>query len=66
MTVIIIHRAGKDASRGARAWSGLLAALDFELEVETELGANLELAWKTVGRSPLGRLPGAHGPGRRL
>jgi hypothetical protein len=66
MTVIIIHRAGKDASRGARAWSGLLAALDFELEVETELGANLELAWKTVGRSPLGRLPEAHGPGRRL
>jgi AAA domain len=34
MTVIIIHHAGKDASRGARGWSGLLAALDFELEVD--------------------------------
>ena len=36
MTVIIIHHSGKDASRGARGWSGLLAALDFELEVDRD------------------------------
>jgi hypothetical protein len=36
MSVIIIHHAGKDASRGARGWSGLLAALDFELEVDRD------------------------------
>ena len=36
MTAIIIHHAGKDASRGARGWSGLLAALDFELEVDRD------------------------------
>jgi AAA domain len=35
-TCIVIHRAGKDASRGARGWSGLLAALDFELEVDRD------------------------------
>jgi hypothetical protein len=32
-TVLLVHHAGKDASRGARGWSGLLAACDFELEV---------------------------------
>jgi RecA/RadA recombinase len=31
--VLIIHHAGKDASRGARGWSGIRAALDAELEV---------------------------------
>jgi RecA-family ATPase len=36
MTVIIIHHSGKDASRGARGWSGLLAALDFELEIDRD------------------------------
>jgi RecA-family ATPase len=36
MTVIIIHHSGKDASRGARGWSGLLAALDFEFEVDRD------------------------------
>jgi RecA-family ATPase len=36
MTAIIIHHSGKDASRGARGWSGLLAALDFELEVDRD------------------------------
>jgi AAA domain len=36
ITAIIIHHSGKDASRGARGWSGLLAALDFELEVDRD------------------------------
>jgi hypothetical protein len=31
--VVLIHHAGKDLSRGARGWSGLKAAADFELEV---------------------------------
>jgi hypothetical protein len=33
-TVIIAHHFGKDASRGGRGWSGLGAALDFELEID--------------------------------
>ena len=36
MSTVIIHHSGKDASRGARGWSGLLAALDFELEVNRD------------------------------
>ena len=32
-TVLLIHHSGKDASRGARGWSGLRAAADAELEV---------------------------------
>ena len=31
--VLLIHHAGKDAARGARGWSGLRAAADFEAEV---------------------------------
>jgi hypothetical protein len=31
--VILIHHSGKDASKGARGWSGLRAAADVELEV---------------------------------
>lgn len=31
--VILVHHSGKDASRGARGWSGLRAACDAELEV---------------------------------
>jgi len=31
--VMLIHHAGKDASKGARGWSGLKAAADAELEV---------------------------------
>ena len=33
-TVLICHHFGKDAARGGRGWSGLNAALDFELEIE--------------------------------
>lgn len=32
-TVLLIHHAGKDSSKGARGWSGLRAAADAELEV---------------------------------
>jgi hypothetical protein len=39
--VLLVHHAGKDASKGARGWSGLRAAADAELEVV---------------RSPVGRL----------
>lgn len=31
--VVLIHHSGKDASRGARGWSGLKAAADAEIEV---------------------------------
>jgi hypothetical protein len=31
--VILIHHSGKDASKGARGWSGLRAAAEFEMEV---------------------------------
>jgi hypothetical protein len=32
----LIHHTGKESSRGARGWSGLLAACDFELEVSRD------------------------------
>lgn len=31
--VVLVHHAGKDAAKGARGWSGLKAAADFEVEV---------------------------------
>lgn len=31
--VILVHHSGKDASKGARGWSGLKAACDFEFEI---------------------------------
>lgn len=35
-TVILIHHAGKDTSRGARGWSGLKGAMDFQIEVSVD------------------------------
>ena len=32
-TIILVHHSGKDASKGARGWSGLRAAVDAEIEV---------------------------------
>lgn len=32
-TVLLVHHAGKDASKGARGWSGIKAAADAEIEV---------------------------------
>ncbi len=34
--VLLIHHAGKDAAKGARGWSGLRAAADFEAEVSRD------------------------------
>jgi hypothetical protein len=31
--VVLVHHSGKDESRGARGWSGLRAAADFEMEI---------------------------------
>lgn len=36
-TVVLVHHSGKDASRGARGWSGLKGNVDAQLEV-TQLG----------------------------
>ena len=36
MTAMFVHHSGKDKSRGARGWSGLNAALDFELELNRD------------------------------
>jgi hypothetical protein len=33
-TVILIHHSGKDTAKGARGWSGLRGAVDFEIEVQ--------------------------------
>jgi AAA domain len=38
-TVIVVHHTGKDASKGSRGWSGLLGALDFELEIDRKKDA---------------------------
>lgn len=39
--VILVHHAGKDASKGARGWSGLKAAADAEIEVIRALGGRM-------------------------
>lgn len=40
--VVLVHHAGKDLTKGARGWSGLRAAADFEIEVSRE-GKNRKL-----------------------
>lgn len=43
-TVLLVHHAGKDTSKGARGWSGLRAAADAELEiVRTETVRTMQL-----------------------
>lgn len=37
-SVVLVHHSGKDVNRGARGWSGLHAAVDFELRVVKEDG----------------------------
>jgi len=34
--VVLVHHSGKDATRGARGWSGIKAAMDCELEITRE------------------------------
>lgn len=41
-TVVLVHHSGKDAAKGARGWSGIRAAADFEMEV-TRDGENRAL-----------------------
>ena len=36
--VLLIHHAGKDASKGARGWSGIRAAADVEIEISCQDG----------------------------
>jgi hypothetical protein len=40
-TVMLIHHSGKDATKGARGWSGLRAAADAEIEVQKGEGTRL-------------------------
>jgi len=44
--VLLVHHAGKDASRGARGWSGLKGAMDVEIEVTRSklLGRSIQLS----------------------
>lgn len=44
--VLLVHHAGKDATRGARGWSGLKAAMDVEIEVARSplLGRSIRLS----------------------
>jgi len=39
--VLLVHHSGKDASKGARGWSGLRAAADAELEVSKSPGGRM-------------------------
>lgn len=39
--VVLVHHSGKDASRGARGWSGIKAAADAELEVSKGPGGRM-------------------------
>jgi len=39
--VVLVHHAGKDASKGARGWSGLRAAADAEMEVSRGPGGRM-------------------------
>ena len=40
-TVLLVHHAGKDTSKGARGWSGIRAAADAELEVSRTVAGNI-------------------------
>lgn len=52
--VILVHHAGKDASRGARGWSGLKAAADAEVEIErTPLGRAIRVTKQKDGEDGL-------------
>lgn len=52
--VVLIHHSGKDASKGARGWSGLRAAADAEIEVVREAtGRYLRLSKNKDGEDGL-------------
>jgi hypothetical protein len=51
-TVILVHHAGKDTSKGARGWSGLRAAADAEFEVAvTKAGRTIKNTKQKDGES---------------
>jgi hypothetical protein len=53
-TVVLVHHSGKDASKGARGWSGIKAAADAELEVvRTETGRALRVSKQKDGEDGL-------------
>lgn len=53
-TILLIHHAGKDATKGARGWSGLRAAADAEIEVVREaVGRALRLTKSKDGEDGL-------------
>lgn len=52
--VMLVHHSGKDASKGARGWSGLKAAADAELEVvRTPTGRMLRVSKQKDGEDGL-------------
>lgn len=52
--VLLIHHSGKDATKGARGWSGLRAAADAEIEViRTDTGRALRLTKSKDGEDGL-------------
>lgn len=52
--VLLIHHSGKDATKGARGWSGLRAAADAEIEViRTDQGRALRLSKSKDGEDGL-------------
>ena len=52
--VLIIHHSGKDASKGARGWSGLKAAADAEIEVlRTATGRLMRISKQKDGEDGL-------------
>lgn len=52
--VLLVHHSGKDASKGARGWSGIRAAADAELEVvREESGRWLRLSKQKDGEDEL-------------
>jgi len=43
--VLLIHHSGKDQARGMRGWSGILGALDTEIEVTWNKDKNRRAIW---------------------
>lgn len=56
-TVVLVHHSGKDATKGARGWSGLKAAADAELEVSALGDARLLRVTKMKDGSDIGVFP---------
>ncbi len=41
--ILLVHHSGKDASKGARGWSGIRAAMDVQIEVQNTPGGRVAL-----------------------